>query len=375
MASINRSDRKLRILLIQFEQIIWRAGRSYPYSLNYGIEDALRSLGAEVTVIASPWLTHLKTICAGKEFDQVWINDLPHFDDMSGVLEDAAKLASICIGFITESLEYTPDEIARSPSLEKRKDHIEHYLTLVTHVAAVDEADHARLQAELSKPVFWLPNTIPTDFINRSSLPRAEQIAFFSGVIYGDRDEWLHHPKLKETLAYQQSTNSGKVQTILFDSLPGHCLRRFTEKPSFPARLFYPAYLAAVRYLHKQGSQSWLEGMQAGAAVVNLPHYIKAYSTRVAEGMAAGRPVVSWRVPERPRNKALFVDGEEILLYETADELAAQIERILSNQTFAEQIAENARQKIKRWHTTEKRVEQILHWVESGDLPTYGISE
>ena len=160
---------------------------------------------------------------------------------------------------------------------------------------------------------------------------------------------------------------------IIFDSLPGHRLRRITEKPWFPATLVYPPYLPAVRYLHNKGSQLWLQGMQRGAAVVNLPHYIKAYSTRVVEGMAAGRPVISWRVPNRPQNQALFVDGEEILLYSTPDELATQIERVLSDTEFAQQIAQNARKKVKAWHTTEKRVEQILHWIECGEVPTYDI--
>ncbi len=369
------NGRPLRILLIQYEQTRWRAGRSYPYSLNYGIKDALRSHQVEVTVIASPWLAHIHKLCRGKKFDQVWLNDLPHFGDLKTVLDDAAALAPVCIGFITESIEYTPTEIAENPSLGRRRAQIDRYLEMVTHVAVVDEVDRDRLQASLQKPVLWIPNAIPANFVNEAAQPFPDKRAFFSGVIYGDRDEWINHARLKEVMGYQQSTNSGTLQTVLFDTLPGHRLQRAVVKPLFPARQVYPTYLAAVSYLHKKGSKSWLQGMQAGSAVVNLPHYIKAYSTRVTEGMAAGRPVISWRVPDRPANQSLFVDGEEILLFSTPDELVTQIERVQSDPEFSEDLVQKARLKINRWHTTEKRVEQILHWVVSGVAPTYGINQ
>ena len=87
--------------------------------------------------------------------------------------------------------------------------------------------------------------------------------------------------------------------------------------------------------------------------------------------MASGRPVISWEIPNRPQNTALFEDEHEILLYSTPEQLANQIERILSEPAFGEQIAQNARRKVMHLHTTEKRVQQILHWVETDEAQDY----
>ncbi|MEN8220438.1 MAG: glycosyltransferase [Pseudomonadota bacterium] len=139
----------------------------------------------------------------------------------------------------------------------------------------------------------------------------------------------------------------------------------------FPAHHIYPVYLDWLRQLRRKAHTLWLQGMQAGAAVVNLPHLVKGYSSRVIEGIASGRPVISWEIPDRPKNTAMFEDGHEILLYSTPEQLATQIERVLSDPDFGERIAQNARNKVRRFHTTEKRVQQILHWVETDEAQDY----
>ncbi len=89
--------------------------------------------------------------------------------------------------------------------------------------------------------------------------------------------------------------------------------------------------------------------------------------------MAAGWPVISWDVP-RARTKALFTPGWEILLFDKnkPEELAAQIDRLQKDPVFARQLAENARQKILRYHTAEIRVRQIFDWIQDGKRPDYG---
>ena len=134
---------------------------------------------------------------------------------------------------------------------------------------------------------------------------------------------------------------------------------------------FYSVYLNAVRRIRKRSYVRWLRGLQSGVAVVNLPHFVKSYTPRVIEGMAAGRPVLSWEIPNRPRSKAMFEDGQEILLFNTPDELADHIQRLQSDAVLAQTITENARRRIRQFHTTDKRVRQILDWIESGKEPTY----
>jgi glycosyltransferase involved in cell wall biosynthesis len=113
--------------------------------------------------------------------------------------------------------------------------------------------------------------------------------------------------------------------------------------------------------------------MQRGSAVVNLPANVKAYAGRVVEAMAAGRPVISWEVPHRPRTRALFEDGEEILLYPRSEpaQLADHIRRILSEPEFSARVVENARRKVRQFHTVEHRVGQFLEWISTGTEPVY----
>jgi glycosyltransferase involved in cell wall biosynthesis len=144
------------------------------------------------------------------------------------------------------------------------------------------------------------------------------------------------------------------------------------RRPTVMRRLL-PAYLAALRRFRCRCFTRWLELMQAGSAVVHLPSFFKAYSGRVFEGMAAGRPVISWDIPNRPLNRALFRDGEEILLFDpnSPNHLASQIRRISSDPALAVRIAENARMKLERSHTVETRVRQLLRWIASGEQPGY----
>src|SRR5438046_10747990 len=125
------------------------------------------------------------------------------------------------------------------------------------------------------------------------------------------------------------------------------------------------AYLARLRHIRECCFASWLKALQTGQAVVNLPHLVKAYSGRVVEGMAAGRPVLSWEIPERPRNRALFEDGKEILLFPNNDphRLAGELERVFQDRNLAQRLVTNARKKLRKFHTSELRVRQILDWV------------
>jgi glycosyltransferase involved in cell wall biosynthesis len=128
-----------------------------------------------------------------------------------------------------------------------------------------------------------------------------------------------------------------------------------------------------LRIIRRQAFAQWISGLQAGCAVVNLPHFVKTYAGRVVEGMAAGRPVISWEIPDRPRNTALFEANREILLFsrDVPTQLAEHIRHIRREPGFAQQLVERARRKLRRFHTLEKRVQHILRWLEAGDEPDY----
>ena len=136
---------------------------------------------------------------------------------------------------------------------------------------------------------------------------------------------------------------------------------------------WYEQYLQALRNIRVEAFSTYLDSMAEGSAVINFPSFGKTYTGRVYEGMGAGRPVITAKLEDRPVLESLFEDGKDILLYpkDTPSRLAEQIKRILREPEFGRGIAMNARDKLLRFHTTEKRVGQILHWIATGQEPCY----
>ncbi|OAD21396.1 hypothetical protein THIOM_002836, partial [Candidatus Thiomargarita nelsonii] len=219
------------------------------------------------------------------------------FCHIEASLAEIVSLAPIRVGFVTESVEYYPDEYDAFPWLRERRAKIEKQFKYVTHIAAVDEQDVVNLKLRFDKPTMWLPCSMPERYIYEHVSTPTQKIALFSGSVYGKRVNWLKEPKLKTMLAYQKSPNSRLVDATLFNWLPGHRFGRWMNNRLFPAHRIYPAYLDWLRQLRRKAHTLWLQGMQAGAAVVNLPHLVKGYSSRVIEGIASGRPVISWEIP------------------------------------------------------------------------------
>ncbi|WP_373481320.1 glycosyltransferase [Geminocystis sp.] len=365
----------MRILLVQFECLNWLQGRSYPYCLNFAFKESLEKLGIEVVIITTPWLPYLERICEGKIFDQIWLNDLSHFADFNLDLSIVKNLAPVRLGFITESLEYDEKAYQNFSWLQYRRQGIEKQLENVTHIVAVDEEDVINLHQRLKLPTMWLPVSIPEGLICTQNKPSRYNLAFFSGSLYGERQELLENKKLNSLLKQNHLSNDNYIYSLFFNLLPRHQYLRLDKFTNYPLHLIYPLYLQLLRNIRYSAFMAWQKQvLQSGFAVVNLPHLVKGYSTRVIEGIAALRPVISWEIPDRPLNKAIFENGKEILLYSTAEELGEQINYILSNPQLAEKIAINAQEKVKKWHTTEKRMTQILFWIEHNETPNYGIN-
>jgi hypothetical protein len=362
-----------RILLILGENSHWRHARSWPYNLHLGIEEALQAAGAEVVTIIATWLPHWSKLCPAQRFDQVWVVDLVHFCHIDHSLALIVDLAPVRVGLVTESIQYHPEEYAAFPWLQERRARIDGQFQFVTHVAAVDEQDVVNIRNCFQLPTIWNPCSAPSKLIADQPPPPRQNSAFFGGSLYGERTRWLEEPRLRGLLARHPSPPVEYLYELGFNSLPGHRygLRRLVKQPHYPARLVYPIYLALLRRIRRSGFRMWQQRvLQQGIAVVNLPHLVKGYSGRVIEGMAAGRPVISWEIPDRPYNTALFTDGKEILLYNTPAQLADHIAHLRAEPAFGAAIAANARRQVQAWHTTEKRVQQILRWVATGATPS-----
>ncbi len=285
-------------------------------------------------------------------------------------LEWVAELAPIRVGFIPESLDYHPTEAALWAELQTRKQKVARRLSFVTHVVACDERDVDKINRQGRVPALWWPQAVPERFLRWQPTMPTEQYAVFCGSVYGERGMWLEHAELRQWLVRIPSPERWTFDPLVFDllHLPAQpqLLRHLPGK-----RHWHAAYLSALRTVRQRCFTRWLNAMQGGCAVVNLPHLVKAYPGRVVEGMAAGRAVISWDLPDRPQNKALFEDGREILLYSTPSQLATHIKRLVTHPEVGQDIAANALHKIRRFHTVERRVREILDWIDTGKAPSY----
>ena len=362
----------MRILLIALELPLWHKARSLSYCAQLAFEEGLKDQGIDYFTITTPWLRSVKEILQDKKFDQVWV-ELTHSHFNEELLEWLSQLAPVRVGFILESLDYSADEQAVLPFLKERRGLVEKKIKYLTHVITCDEKDADNFNVRHFIPALWWPQAVPRRFIGTAVSEKAEEYATFSGALYGARTHWLNHEHLKEILVRQTSSEQGTFYPALFNVLHGVAFISSKSRLSINAPIL-SGYLNSLRYIRRNCFSLWLKKMRTGCAVINLPHFVKTYAGRVVEGMAAGRPVISWEIPDRPKNKALFQTDQEILLFDKdhPEQLAIQIRRILSDRNLNRKIVTNAFKKIESFHTIEKRVEQIIKWIEKGQAPTYG---
>jgi hypothetical protein len=373
-----RGGNRLRILLIVQEYTRWRRARHVSYCSQLGLEEALLADGIECFTLTTPWLGQARRICAGSRFDQVWIDIIQSslgdeiFADQ-GLLEWVAARAPVRVGFLPESLDYTSEEESHQPLLGLRRRNVESRIPYLTHVVACDEIDAERIAGRGLAPAIWWPQAVTERSIGGIDPVPSEDPAIFTGAVYGERSRWLDHPDLKGLLVHLPPPEDATLYPICFNTL--HKAARAFLRGRLPgASSALSAYLGALRHIRRRSYASWLAGLRQGCAVVNLPHFVKTYAGRVMEGMAAGRPIISWDIPDRPRNRALFEEGREILLFsrESPEQLADQIRRIRRDPVLARRLAENGQAKVRRFHTLERRTREILRWIETGDQPAYG---
>lgn len=374
----------LRVLYIPLEFKTWQNASHFPYSGNYGFEEGFAANGVEYLTIPAfyettsseqiSWLNHARKLCAGKNFNQVWL-EMVHSRFDEDFLDWIAAIAPVRIGFVWESYEMHPDELVNNPEgVKRRRANLERNFKFVTHVVAIDEKDVENFNTHNLVKAKWLwdAGIMPDRFICKElpSTPAPNNCAVFYGSLYGERKKWLEHSALKGLLVRPVASPEYNTNLPgLFDKLNATS-EAFLKEGNAATEDFFSTYIDSLRVIRRECFALWLRGLSMGAAIVNLPQFGKGYASRVLEGMAAGRPVVSYEITDRPRTKALFEDGKEILLYKGDNpyQLAEHIQRILREPNFARRISANARSKIKSFHTTEKLVRQILDWVENREI-------
>lgn len=370
-----------RILFIFIEFADWRLARSTSYPTLVGLQHTLRQSGADVFSVPclfrmdnnsrGNWLSRLQEMVGERKYDQVWIEAV-HSDYDEQFLSWVASLAPVRLGMVMESLQYEPYVYDLQPNLRERKERVLRRLAYMTHTLMVDEVDVSDVNQDGNIKAMWWPQTAPRASI-QDAPPAPNPYAVFYGVPYGKRGGWLRHPALAGLLV--QPGPSLEYQTpypALFDRLQQMTAQALEDGlPASPHML--QRYMDVLLSLRQNIFGLWLRSLQQGTAVVNLPSMFQGFPSRIYEGMAAGRPIISCSVPGRPRTNTLFADEQDILLYDpdSPEHLAHQIRRVQTDKALAARLVRNAGEKMRALHTTEFRVAQILRWMEDGVEPDF----
>ncbi|MBX3369559.1 MAG: glycosyltransferase [Nitrospira sp.] len=373
----------MKVLLLQLEFPTWKQARAWTYPACFGVAEGLRASGVDCTtlpLIADPpysstaWLAHMKRMLKGQRFDQVWVW-LVHAPLDDAILSWLSELAPIRVGIIMESLQYSEEDYAWAPHLRARQGFVEQQVRALTHVLVPDECDVERTAARTGVPALWFPPMVPERFVSTPQNAPVHRVGVFHGVPYGPREQWIHHPALKSCLTFARPGAPTLFQQ-LFDRLQQSAIQRLATPAGMPAAEL-THYTTMLQEVREGEFREWMTQLPQWAAIVNLPSLAKFFGGRVFEGIAAGRPVVSYAVPGHPMNNSLFVEGEEILYFSPSrpDSLAEVLDRLLADDTFATRIAGNAQHKLRTYHTSERRLAETLAWIQSGTKPVYGERE
>jgi len=368
---MNNKYKNLKVLHLVLEFPRWVRSRSWTYSAQLCLDDGLKAHGIECFTVNTLCLPKLRDLCRDKKFDQVWL-EIVHQPLDEELLEWLAALAPVRLGFVPESLEYSEESCQIYPHLRERKEVVGSLFKYLTHVMLIDEKDALDLDnLHEARTMWWLPS-ISERFIspevNKAPLP----LAFFSGAVYGARKDWLENPELAGSLAKLPPSEAWTLYPLMYDVLQ-FFISQYIKYAKVNDGKMMSVYMDAWFCLRRKCFSRWLKNIKQGVAIVNLPSYVKAYAGRVVEGMSAGVPVLSWKIPDRPRLERLFENGREILLYSREDprQLSDYVEKLNKDKSFAQNIADNALHKVKSEHTSEHRVEEILEWIENGTEPAY----
>ena len=91
----------------------------------------------------------------------------------------------------------------------------------------------------------------------------------------------------------------------------------------------------------------------------------KEVTRRVFEGMACGKMVITDRLPNETKFSEMFIDGQDIIYYDSPGDAINKIKFYAANDEERERIARNGFNKFMVNHTVEKRVDSIFQYIEA----------
>ena len=353
-----------KILYLPLEFPTWLGGgHSWSYSAALAYERGLTRAGCDVTTLNTACAPFLKKVIRQQRYDQVWFHCHPrHISDFA-FRQWVSDIAPVRLMLCGESVEYSEEEVAREPWLASHTRTAELWEPFITHAAFVDPADTMRLTPRIRgghvNAMHWL-QAVPEKFVLPVNERPKRSSAVFVGTLYPPRDRWAWD--LAEVMERLDSPESDTF-SWLFEKSHEVIQRVFertgTRAPWWGAKAV-GLYNRFQHGLRGHAFRNFLGALRDGVATVGLPSMVKTYSGRVVEGMAAGRPVLTQRIPGHPEVFA----GDELLHYDTVEDLGESIRRLQREPAFANAIATRARANLLAHHTVETRTAELLRFVE-----------
>ena len=380
------STARRRVLLLPLEFCTWGRARAWSYGAQLAVEEGLRAHGATVDVAPAyneipsdhpgSWLYYLHELYKDRCFDQVWMWVChTHLDD--ALLQWLSACAPVRIGVVMESVQFAAQETLLRPDFLDYGREVRRVAPYLTHVCTSTEGDVGWLERKTRRPTLWWPGAVPRRLVWRRPLPpdRAQRAGFF-GNPYGERAAWLARPDLRRLMRRVAPPEDVTDWPRRFDDLLRTSILRlgWGTKPSAES---LSRFVSRWRSIRRRIYDLYVGALSQERCVVALPGYVKAHAGRVVEGMAAGRPVVAAMPGGGSRTAGQFADGRDVLLYDPRDpgDLASKLREVRRDPGQAERLATRGFDTVRRSHTIEHRVEELLAWVAMSEDEAAGSPE
>jgi glycosyltransferase involved in cell wall biosynthesis len=115
----------------------------------------------------------------------------------------------------------------------------------------------------------------------------------------------------------------------------------------------------AIGNRNGMGPKEHTEFLNSGLMVIQNSRW-KEVTRRLFEGMACGKLVITDRLPEEAKLNELFVEGEEIVLYNDMFDCIEKINYYNENEQERERIAFNGMQKVLKNYTQIQIVDKLI---------------
>ena len=119
----------------------------------------------------------------------------------------------------------------------------------------------------------------------------------------------------------------------------------------------------AIGNKNGMGVQEHTEFLNKGLMVIQNSRW-KEVTRRIFEGMACGKMVITDRLPEEAKLDELFIDGEEIILYDDIVDCIEKINYYNEHEDERERIASNGMKKVKDKYTQKQVVDKLINCYE-----------